>query len=518
MDQLLITTIGHAISGVLFLSLGVFVVLQDPKRLLYWLFAGFTVFAGTFGIFLAIGINLPPSSPWAYPIWFLNFLDFPLIAFFFHFTLRLTNREARYKWLIVLSYVIMAFGLVTSLLFPHLFLPEVVPKLFTLSYLTAGPLYVLMVAYFFSLLLLAGYELLRGYWLYEGERLRYEYFVLALLLGYGMGPWDFLLVFDVQVSPMLGMLYGLYAVPIAYGIVSEQLLDIRVVIKRTLLYTFGIALTAGGLLSLIFLNDQIVAFYPWIQFWTIPLISSFFAFILARMYWLQAAEAGLLKYEFITVAAHKLRTPLTRIRWILDTLKDTDNANELHKGLEHIGNANTKLIEITNLLFEVAHTENAVYQYKKDPLDLTALVHEVVKQREADALERHQKIHLQMPSELPVTGDPRRLASVIEVLLENAITYTAEYGEIRVKLSSEGGSARCVVEDTGIGIAPENLRHVFLSFFRSQHARVTNTEGIGLGLYMAKNIVEKHRGRMGVSSPGEGKGSTFWFTLPLRKK
>lgn len=517
MDALLITTIGHAISGLLFISLGIFVVFQDPRRLLYWLFAGFTTFAGTFGIFLAIGINLPPSSPWAYPIWFLNFLDFPLIAFFFHFTLRLTNREARYKWLLIFSYAVMVFGLTSSLLFPHLFLPKVEPKLFTLSYLTAGPLYVLMVAYFFSFLLLSGYELVRGYWLYVSERLRYEYFMLALLLGYGIGPWDFPLVFDISVSPMFGMLYGLYSVPIAYGIVAEQLLDIRIVFRRAVMYTLGIAVTTGLLILLMLLNNQIVSRYPQIQFWTIPLISSIFAFVIARAYWAQVVEADQLKYEFITVAAHKLRTPLTRIHWTVDTLKSTNNVDELHTGIAHINESNQQLIEITNILLEAAHTENVATQYKKEPVDLVPLVETLVQDRKGVIAERSQTVTVSPSAPLVVTGDSGRLASVIEVLLDNALTYTPPGGTISLALATEGGRAKVSITDTGIGLSPENRARVFSRFYRSSRARAIDTEGLGLGLSMAKSIVERHGGRIGVSSPGEGRGSTFWFTLPLKK-
>ncbi len=516
MDELFITTVGHAVSGTMFVALGIFVVSRDPRRLLYWLFAGFAVLAGTFGIFLAIGINLEPS-PLAYVIWMFNLGDYFLIAFFFHFTLRLTHREEIYRYAIPFSYAIATFGTVASLIFPQLFLPEIVPKMFAKSYLTAGPLYTLMITYFFTALLVAGYELVRGYWLYVAERKRYEYFMIALLIGYGLGPWDFALVYDLQISPIFGMLYGFYSVPIAYGIVSEQLLDIRFVVRRAAIYAVGIALSAGTLIALTLLNEYLVAAYPWLQFWTIPAISAVAAFVLARAYWVQAAEADRVKYEFITVAAHKLRTPLTRIRWVLDALEGSSDLEQYRAGMNHVAHSNSELIEITNVLLEAAHTENTSYQYKWQSVAVRELIEAVIARQKKTATQKRHTITLLPGPETMVTGDSARLTSVLDVLIDNAVTYTPTGGVITLTVMKEGSYVRISVADTGMGISPENISHLFSRFFRAQRARLADTEGLGLGLFMAKNITERHGGAMGVSSPGEGKGSTFWFTLPLRR-
>jgi signal transduction histidine kinase len=112
-------------------------------------------------------------------------------------------------------------------------------------------------------------------------------------------------------------------------------------------------------------------------------------------------------------------------------------------------------------------------------------------------------------------GDQTRLKQVFFNLLDNAIAYTPDGGSIRVSLLTDGSQAEVTVADSGIGILPEDMPHVFERFFRSEEARARNHEGTGLGLAIARQVVHAHQGRIGVSSE-PGKGTTFQVLLPLQ--
>lgn len=165
---------------------------------------------------------------------------------------------------------------------------------------------------------------------------------------------------------------------------------------------------------------------------------------------------------------------------------------------------------------EAAHTEDTAYWYKKDPVDLGIAIQNAVARFDAQIKEKKLALVVEIaPDVKKPLGDQGRLASVVDVLIENAVIYTPEGGSIRVELSQEKRRVRFSVSDTGIGIKPEDQQRIFSSFFRTDAAKTTDTEGVGIGLSVAKSILEKHGGKIGVSSEGERKGSTFWFTLPV---
>ena len=109
------------------------------------------------------------------------------------------------------------------------------------------------------------------------------------------------------------------------------------------------------------------------------------------------------------------------------------------------------------------------------------------------------------------------MEQVIGTFIENAIVYTQKGGSVKVLLEKKRRSVKFIVEDTGIGLTKEERDHVFLKFFRSHEALLTDTTGIGLALFLAKGVITQHNGHIGVTSRGLDKGSTFWFTLKIAK-
>ena len=444
----------------------------------------------------------------------INIVNTLLATTFLHFTFVALRMDDAMRWVIRSSYAISAGIILFALLYPASFIPSVTPKLFTKSYLNAGPLYEFMLVHFVVAALASATALLWAYARRKEERRKLEYFIAAALFGFGFGCIDFLLVFDIPASPVYGMLFGLYVVPIAYGILSDQLLDIRIVIRKALVYSLGIGAVTAVLMVLILLNNLLVARIPWVQFWTVPILTATVAFIIARVFWSQMVENERVKYEFITVATHKLRTPLTQISWGVRSLLDKDLDSEARELIMHIQNSSNRLIELTNILFETTEENSHDYAYTKEPVDLAAVTKKVLDRLMVITNQKKIDVAVSVDDGLIVQADPRRLASVIEVFIENAVNYTPEGGSVHVSAVEKGGKVRYTVQDTGIGILPEEKKNIFLRFYRTDAAKRIDTEGVGLGLAMAKNIIQKHKGKIGVQSEGANLGSTFWFEVP----
>jgi signal transduction histidine kinase len=514
--ELLITLGGNAFFTVLMVAMGLFVYLHNKDREINFLFFYMCMAIAIFGSgFVFAGFIADPEI--AYRVWFTNILDVFITTSVVHVMIRASDQQVRFRWYLHLTYILGFIILGVALMFPLLFLPEVAPKMYFLTYLEGGPWYSVMLAYFLGMPIFPFILLIRYYFISSGSQRRLaEYFILMFAVGYGVGPLDFPLVFNWQIDPVYGMFLGMYLVPVAYGIVTDQLLDIRLVIKRAFIYALGVAVTAGFLLSISLLNELIIVRLPWISYWTVPFLAAIVAVVIGRSVWQQLRETDRLKYEFVTVATHKLRTPLTRIRWISAEVMQRSNDPAIQEGVTRISSAADQLIELTNIMLEAAKTEDTTLWYRKDPVDLVALTKGVV-DHFADTI-REKGLTIDIHTEVPqviVTGDSKRIISVTEIFVENALLYTPKGGTISVNIGLKGRRGFVSVKDTGIGIAFQDQEHIFTGFFRSDSAKLAHTEGFGLGLSMAKSIIERQGGTIGLDSDGAGKGSEFWFMLPL---
>lgn len=241
---------------------------------------------------------------------------------------------------------------------------------------------------------------------------------------------------------------------------------------------------------------------------------------------LSSANARLLeldktKSEFVSVAAHQLRTPLTALRWSYHALLDGDmgQLTEDQKKIIQDGlRATLQMITLINDLLNVARIEEGRFGFKFALQPLEPILQTSFARFEKIARDKKVAlVFLPAPAALPpLLLDAEKIAIVIDNLLDNALKYTAPGGSVTVRASSGKDSVTIEVEDTGIGIPADQIRHIFNKFFRTANAMLFQTSGNGLGLYLAKNIVETHGGDMFVEST-EGKGSKFSFRLPVKK-
>lgn len=229
-------------------------------------------------------------------------------------------------------------------------------------------------------------------------------------------------------------------------------------------------------------------------------------------------EADTLKDQFLSILSHELRTPLNAITGFGSILEDEVQGPlnpKQHESLSKILAGAETLLYLVNDILDMSRIQAGKFTLSPRPMRFQEIAEEVVENIVPLAEKKHQELRKDVPSSLPeVLADEKRIAQVLTNLLNNAIKFTPEGGEIRVRASNEGTFIRCEVTDNGPGISPENLPKLFKPFSQLDMSMTRKAGGTGLGLSISKAIVEMHGGQIGVESEF-GKGSTFWFTLPI---
>lgn len=231
-------------------------------------------------------------------------------------------------------------------------------------------------------------------------------------------------------------------------------------------------------------------------------------------------ELDQIKSEFVSIAAHQLRTPLTGIRWSYQTILDRDGAmltTEQRRLLESGLGASLRMIDLVNDLLSVARIEEGRFGIRLRKQPITPLIEQILARYAMLGKEKGVIFSLKIPQDMSLPDlvfDEDRISLVLDNLLDNALKYTEPGGTVQLRAEQEADHVRIAVQDTGVGIPVSQLHRVFTKFFRADNAIRLHTSGTGLGLYVAKNIIERHDGTIEVKS-GEGKGSTFSFTLPI---
>ena len=226
-------------------------------------------------------------------------------------------------------------------------------------------------------------------------------------------------------------------------------------------------------------------------------------------------EVTRIKDDFLSAAAHDLKTPLTTILAQAQLLerqaRRRPDAPIDRQGLERIIREAKRLARLVRELLDASRVEQGRLLGVREPLDLVEVVREVCA---GWTFERH---HCSIEANGPVEGefDRARMMQLLENLIENAVKYSPEGGTVRLHIWRENGQANLTVTDQGIGIASGDLPTLFERFQRGSNVDDRRFAGMGLGLFICRGIVEQHGGRIWASSPGVGHGSTFHVALPL---
>lgn len=227
------------------------------------------------------------------------------------------------------------------------------------------------------------------------------------------------------------------------------------------------------------------------------------------------------KSEFISVAAHQLRTPLSGLKWTIGMFLDNElgeiNA-EQRDFLKRGYSTNEHMISIVNDLLNTDLIAQGKAEYTFEDIDIYGILENALFQISTQATKKN--ISFEKPvvieSVRNIVGDSKKIELVLLNLLDNAVKYSPENTLVKISFEKDGGNIKIRVKDAGIGIPTEQQNSIFERFYRARNAIRTHADGSGLGLFITKNVIEKHGGTIYFDSE-ENKGTTFIFTLPIKQ-
>ena len=366
------------------------------------------------------------------------------------------------------------------------------------------------------------FNLFRKYFvLSEQERLKVQYFLIGISL-FAL----FNLIFNV-VLPIIRETYEYYyfgdysAIFLlgftAYAIVKQELFGIRVVLTQALV----------GVIAIVLLAQAVVA-TNWLEFgwkFLIFLIFLYFGYLLIKSVIREIQRRQEIekidkaKSEFISIASHQLRTPLTAIKgYISMILEGTYGqlAEKQARPLENVYQSNERLIKLVNDLLNLSRLDVGKIEFSPELISLEEMVSDIVEELRINA--EKKGLYMKMIKSLEplpkIMVDQDKLRQVILNIVDNAIKYTKE-GGVTFELKKLDEQEEIKVSDTGEGIDEKELNSLFQMFSRATAGTQLHTEGAGLGLYVARQFIEMHGGKIWAESPGKSKGSTFYIQLPI---
>ncbi|MDD3646955.1 MAG: ATP-binding protein [Candidatus Dojkabacteria bacterium] len=228
-------------------------------------------------------------------------------------------------------------------------------------------------------------------------------------------------------------------------------------------------------------------------------------------------EVDRMKTEFVSIASHQLRTPLSAIRWTLEMLIGGD-AGKLKNEQDMLARrayvSTQRMVDLVNSLLNVSRIESGQLSVDPKATDIKKLASDVVYEFSKLIAQKKQKFDFDAGKMDKINTDPKLLREVVANLISNAVKYTPDEGEIEFRIERGKKDMKFTVKDSGIGIPEAEQKKLFTKFFRAENAAAIENEGNGLGLYLVKSLVELLGGEVGIKSE-EGKGTEAWFTIPL---
>ncbi|MFH0852271.1 MAG: HAMP domain-containing sensor histidine kinase [bacterium] len=232
-------------------------------------------------------------------------------------------------------------------------------------------------------------------------------------------------------------------------------------------------------------------------------------------------EASKMKTEFIRIASHQLRTPLSSLRWANDLLMSGGSIGKpTEEQVEYLGiikESNQRMLKLINDLLDVTKIEMGNMAIETKPVNLKEVAEAAVK--DLSSLAKANNINLVLKAEEnlpPALSDIEKSKMVFSNLIDNAIKYSKGRGEVAVSMAKNGNCIQVSVRDEGVGIPKAQQKNIFQKFFRSDNVMKHQTVGSGLGLFIVKAIIDAHKGSIWFESE-ENKGSVFHFKIPIAK-
>ncbi len=223
-----------------------------------------------------------------------------------------------------------------------------------------------------------------------------------------------------------------------------------------------------------------------------------------------------LDYEFTSIVNHVFRTPLTSIMWSTEELKKELTLNDKLLYLQKIRNSTNKIINVVDIVVGIKNINNrSGYVFKAT--SIRDIIEKSIKKCREEIIKKNIKFQVSSFKNIPLlTVDLNKITFVVDTLVENAIFYTPRDGKILIDSIWNKDGIIFYIADTGIGLTFIEKMRIFSKFYRSYDAKLMNTDGLGLRLYLSKQIVKRHNGSIYAKSNGRNKGSTFFVELPMK--
>ncbi len=226
-------------------------------------------------------------------------------------------------------------------------------------------------------------------------------------------------------------------------------------------------------------------------------------------------ELERVKTEFLSLASHQLRSPLSNLKWYIDFLlkrRRDQMSPEVQEYLQKMYRRNTDMAELVNTLLNLSRIEMGRIKIEKEQTDVAEVMKSVIEELENEAVAKQITLEASYSGDSVMHTDRRLVRIILQNLLSNAFRYTKAGGKVYVRLLASSTKVRLEVEDTGVGIPPEEQSKIFSKLYRASNAREIEANGNGIGLYMCKELVENMGGEISFVS-NFGEGTTFFVDL-----
>lgn len=516
------------INAITSVSLAIFVYFQNPKEKLNQYFSLFAISVALWstGYFAwQTSRDAETATIWL-RILMAGASFIPI--FYFHFVTILLKLSQKLRIFLIGGYL-FAIPFVPLAIFTNTVVNHVAPKLWFLFWPQPGVLFHVFLFIFFMYAIYSWHLLIQAIrnTADHNQKNQLLYIFWGTLIGFLGGSTNYFLWYNIPIPPIGNLAVAIYVAMIGLAILKTQLFDIRVVLTQILVGVISTLLFINFVLSETFFE------YSWkggLLFAFLAagylLVKSVLKEIKQREELQQAyrklEELDRAKTEFVSIASHQLRTPLTAIKGYISLIMENAYGKLLEKQkmpMQSIYNSNERLIRLVNDLLSISRIESGKVKAELRKDNLQDAVQGALQELDIKAKEKNLQLTFQNPKESlpPFLFDQDKIRNVVMNIVDNAIKYTSD-GSIAMSIekNQKNNMARITIKDTGEGMSHEEIEHLFESFSRGNAGNKFWSEGSGLGLYIAKEFVLMHKGKIWAESAGKGKGSTFFIEIPVQ--